>query len=214
MYIILKRTEDILMAIAVLIFALPIMLLTAISLRLSGISPVMFFQTRSGKGGKPFKIYKFRTMTDERDADGNILPDELRATKFGRIVRKLSLDELPQVLNVLKGDMSFVGPRPLFMEYNKMYSDKHRRRLDVLPGITGYTAVHGRSDIPFSRRFDMDVFYVDNASFLLDNKIIFMTFIAVFLSKGSPAVTDIDKIDDLGFIKRMKEETKNGNSPL
>lgn len=206
MYAFFKRFEDILISIVVLLFAAPLMLFIAAAIRMSGISPVIFTQTRAGKNGKPFKIYKFCSMTNERDENGVLLPDEKRVTKLGRFIRKSSIDELPQMINVLKGEMSIVGPRPLFVEYNEMYSPKHRRRLDVLPGITGYTAVNGRCENMFSKRFDMDAYYVDHASFWFDNAIIFKTFWVVFFAKGSPdVIAENESIDDLGFYKRLKK---------
>ena len=204
MYAFFKRLEDILISSAVLICASPLMFAVALALRLGGVRPIIFKQTRSGKGGKPFQIYKFRSMTDARDAEGRLLPDEERVTRIGRFIRKTSLDELPQMINVLKGDMSIVGPRPLLPEYDSLYSPKHRRRLDVLPGITGYAAVMGRRQL-FSKRFDLDVYYVDNASFLLDNMIILKTFWVVLTSKGSPEVLKEGEIDDLGFYKSLRK---------
>ena len=204
MYAFFKRLEDILISSAVLICASPVMLAVALALRLGGVRPIIFKQTRSGKGGKPFQIYKFRSMTDARDAEGRLLPDEERVTRIGRFIRKTSLDELPQMINVLKGDMSIVGPRPLLPEYDSLYSPKHRRRLDVLPGITGYAAVMGRRQL-FSKRFDLDVYYVDNASFLFDNMIILKTFWVVLTSKGSPEVLKEGEIDDLGFYKSLRK---------
>ena len=204
MYAFFKRLEDILISSAVLICASPLMFAVALALRLGGVRPIIFKQTRSGKGGKPFQIYKFRSMTDARDAEGRLLPDEERVTRIGRVIRKTSLDELPQMINVLKGDMSIVGPRPLLPEYDSLYSPKHRRRLDVLPGITGYAAVMGRRQL-FSKRFDLDVYYVDNASFLFDNMIILKTFWVVLTSKGSPEVLKEGEIDDLGFYKSLRK---------
>lgn len=204
MYAFFKRLEDILISSAVLVCASPLMFAVALALRLGGVRPVIFKQTRSGKGGKPFQIYKFRSMTDARDAEGRLLPDEERVTRIGRFIRKTSLDELPQMINVLKGDMSIVGPRPLLPEYDSLYSPKHRRRLDVLPGITGYAAVMGRRQL-FSKRFDLDVYYVDNASFLFDNMIILKTFWVVLTSKGSPEVLKEGEIDDLGFYKSLRK---------
>ena len=204
MYAFFKRLEDILISSAVLICASPLMFAVALALRLGGVRPIIFKQTRSGKGGKPFQIYKFRSMTDARDAEGRLLPDEERVTRIGRFIRKTSLDGLPQMINVLKGDMSIVGPRPLLPEYDSLYSPKHRRRLDVLPGITGYAAVMGRRQL-FSKRFDLDVYYVDNASFLFDNMIILKTFWVVLTSKGSPEVLKEGEIDDLGFYKSLRK---------
>ena len=140
----------------------------------------MFTQKRPGLHGKPFYIYKFRTMTNETDEKGNLLPNEKRMTKSGQVIRKLSLDELPQLFNVLKGDISLVGPRPLLMSYLPLYNEKQARRHEVRPGITGWAQVNGRNTISWKERFELDVWYVDNQSFLLDLKILIMTVIKVF----------------------------------
>jgi len=142
--------------------------------------PVTFTQKRPGLHGKPFYIYKFRTMTNETDAQGNLLSNEERIIKTGQIIRKLSLDELPQLFNVLKGDISLVGPRPLLMEYLPLYNKEQAKRHDVRPGITGWAQINGRNAISWEERFKLDVWYVDNQSFFLDVKILFMTVIKVF----------------------------------
>ena len=200
-YPIVKRAEDILMSLFFLTFLFPLMLALAIALRLSGISPVIFKQIRAGKNGKPFVIYKFISMTNEKDSAGNLLPDNQRLTRIGRFIRKTSMDELPQFWNVLKGDMSVVGPRPLLMEYNERYSKEHALRLTVKPGIVGLTAVSGRSALKWSRRMDIDVEYVKNKSFWLDKKIILMAVVNVPLSKDSPSEVPADEeIDDIGLL--------------
>ena len=142
-----------------------------------------FTQTRTGKGAKLFQIIKFKTMTDERDTDGKLLPDEVRMTPMGRFVRSTSLDELPQLINVLKGDMSLVGPRPLLEKYIPLYSPEQFRRHEVQPGITGWAQVNGRNNIRWAKKFELDVWYVDNHSFLLDIKIFWMTLLKVIKRK-------------------------------
>jgi sugar transferase EpsL len=147
-------------------------------------APVLFRQTRPGMGGKPFLMYKFRTMTDQRDTAGNLLPDEKRLTRFGKFLRSTSLDELPELINVLKGEMSLVGPRPLLMEYLGRYSPEQARRHEVRPGITGWAQVNGRNAISWEEKFKLDVWYVDNRSLWLDIKILWMTFVKVFKREG------------------------------
>lgn len=143
-----------------------------------------FTQERPGKGGKIYKVIKFKTMTDERDAEGKLLPDAQRLTKVGRIVRSLSIDELPQLINILKGDMSFIGPRPLLVKYLPLYSPEQMRRHEVRPGISGWAQVNGRNTITFSKQFEYDVYYVDHLTFWLDVKIFFMTIFKVFKREG------------------------------
>ena len=145
--------------------------------------PVLFKQQRAGLRGKPFYVLKFRTMTDERDQFGNLLPNDQRVTPLGKILRKLSLDELPQLINVIKGDMSLVGPRPLLMEYLPLYSPEQARRHEVRPGITGWAQVNGRNAISWEKKFELDVWYVDNQSFWLDLKIILLTILRVLQTK-------------------------------
>ncbi len=205
MYKFLKRAEDITVSLVVLAVLSPLMAAVCMALYFSVGSPIFYNRMRAGKGGAPFKLYKFRSMTDEKGPDGLELPDDKRITPIGKFIRKTSIDELPQLFNVLKGDMSLVGPRPLLLEYNDMYSPKHKRRLDVLPGITGYAAVNGRNEVSFSKKFDMDVHYVENASFLLDNLILFKTFFAVLARRGSTETTAVGEVDDLGFVKRVEE---------
>ena len=176
----LKRLFDFLVsAFAIVIFSIP-MLITAIVVRMKMGSPVMFTQKRPGLHGKPFYIYKFRTMTNETDDQGKLLPNEQRMTTSGQVIRKLSLDELPQLFNVVKGEMSFVGPRPLLMEYLPLYNQEQARRHNVRPGITGWAQVNGRNAISWDERFELDVWYVDNQSLFLDLKILIMTVIKVF----------------------------------
>lgn len=148
-----------------------------------------FLQERPGKGAKIFKVIKFKTMTDERDADGNLLPDEQRLTKVGRFVRSTSIDELPQLINVLKGDMALIGPRPLLVQYLPLYNKEQARRHVVRPGITGWAQCHGRNAISWSKKFELDVWYVDHCSFLLDLKIILLTIKKVLVREGISSET-------------------------
>lgn len=180
----MKRTFDIVVVLLALIaFSLPIICLYVLVFFLLG-RPVFFAQVRPGIKGKPFRMYKFRSMTDERDSDGNLLPDSARLTKFGSLLRSSSLDELPGLWNVLKGDMSLVGPRPLLMEYLPLYNAEQFRRHEVKPGITGWAQVNGRNAISWSDKFKLDVWYVDNQSFWLDIKILLMTIKKVFIREG------------------------------
>jgi lipopolysaccharide/colanic/teichoic acid biosynthesis glycosyltransferase len=170
-------------AIALVIFS-PIILILAIAISTRMGSPIVFAQPRPGKNGRIFTFYKFRTMTDERDANGNLLSDEERLTAFGQFLRRTSLDELPQLWNVLKGDMSFVGPRPLMVEYLSRYSPHQARRHEVTPGITGWAQINGRNEIGWPEKFKLDVWYVDNWSLWLDLKILFLTFWKVVRREG------------------------------
>jgi len=146
---------------------------------------VFFIQMRVGKNQKRFQIYKFQTMREERDSDGKLLPDDIRITAFGKFLRKTSLDELPQLINILEGNMSLVGPRPLLPDYAHLYSDEQNKRHQVLPGITGYVQVKGRNALTWEERFDLDVYYVKHISFIFDCKILFLTFITLFDFKKS-----------------------------
>ncbi|WP_024122926.1 sugar transferase [Bacillus halotolerans] len=181
---ILKRLFDLTAAIVLLCCTGVIILFTIAVVRLKIGSPVFFKQVRPGLHGKPFTLYKFRTMTDERDSEGNLLPDAVRLTKTGRLIRKLSIDELPQLLNVVKGDLSLVGPRPLLMDYLPLYTKQQARRHEVKPGITGWAQVNGRNAISWEKKFELDVWYVDNRSFLLDLKILCLTVRKVLVSEG------------------------------
>ncbi len=175
--------DRIIAAIALLLFS-PVLIGTAIAIYFRMGSPVVFTQARPGENSRIFKFYKFRTMTDERDLAGNLLPDEKRLTAFGQFLRKTSLDELPQLWNVLKGDMSFVGPRPLIVRYLDRYTPEQARRHDVLPGITGLAQVKGRNAISWEDKFKLDVWYVDNWSVWLDLKILLMTVLKVVQQDG------------------------------
>ena len=181
---VVKRLLDIVGALLMLILLFPVLLAIAILIKIKLGSPVIFKQQRAGLYGKPFYLYKFRTMTDERDENGELLPDHLRLTPFGQFLRKYSLDELPQLFNVLKGDISLVGPRPLLMEYLELYTPEQARRHEVKPGITGWAQVNGRNAISWEEKFKLDVWYVDHQSFWLDLKILFLTVIKVLKSEG------------------------------
>lgn len=167
----------------------PIWLFCLISLSIVNQGNPLFFQTRPGKHGKLFKIIKFRTMNDRKDRYGQLLPDDQRLTAVGATVRKLSLDEIPQMINVLKGDMSLVGPRPLLIEYLSLYNQEQARRHDVLPGITGWAQVNGRNAISWQEKFAFDIYYVDHLSFVMDIKILLLTIKKVFVREGISSTT-------------------------
>ena len=182
-----KPLLDRVLALLILITALPVMAIVALAIYLKMGRPILFKQRRPGKNGKIFTIYKFRTMTDERGEKGELLPDELRLKGVGKTIRALSLDELPQLFNVLKGEMSFVGPRPLLEEYLPLYNERQKRRHEVRPGITGWAQVNGRNAISWEEKFEYDVWYVEHCSFALDMKILWMTVKKVFLREGISA---------------------------
>lgn len=171
----IKRVLEFIIALIGLILASPILLVVAILVKTKLGSPILFRQQRVGLNGEIFEMVKFRTMKDSTDSEGNPLPDEERLTKFGQLLRKTSLDELPELWNVLKGDMSLVGPRPLLVEYLPLYSTEQMKRHDVRPGITGYAQVNGRNNISWTKKFELDVYYVENFSLWLDIKILFQT---------------------------------------
>ena len=178
----LKRLLDFLIVLTALLLIWPILLLIIIFLHFANKGAGVFFtQDRTGKNARIFKAIKFKTMTDEQDAEGNLLPDEVRLTKVGRIVRSLSIDELPQLFNVLKGDMALIGPRPLLPKYLPLYSKEQFRRHEVRPGITGWAQVNGRNNISWQKKFELDVWYVDHLSFALDARIFFLTIRKVFM---------------------------------
>lgn len=179
-----KRLVDILCALAALIVFGWLYILVAVLVRVNLGSPILFCQERPGKDAKIFKLYKFRTMTDERDENGALMPDEVRLTKFGKFLRSTSLDELPEAFNILKGDMSVIGPRPLLVEYLPLYSPEQARRHEVRPGLSGYAQAHGRNSISWEERFEMDVYYVDHISFWLDVKTILLTAKKMVLREG------------------------------
>jgi len=174
-----KPCFDIITACLGLIILSPLFVALTLLLIITNHGRPFFRQTRPGKDGKPFRIIKFKTMTDQTDAAGQLLPDHMRLTGLGRFIRKTSLDEIPQLLNVLKGDLSLIGPRPLLMEYLPLYSDQQMRRHNVKPGITGWAQINGRNTISWQKKFELDIHYVDNVSLLLDVKILFLTLINV-----------------------------------
>ena len=179
-----KRPQDFLCALLALVVLSPVMIVVAVLVRIKLGSPVLFTQERPGKDGKIFKIYKFRSMTDQRDENGNLLPDEIRLTSFGKKLRSTSLDELPELFNILKGDMAVVGPRPLLVEYLPLYNAQQARRHEVRPGFSGLAQVHGRNAISWEEKFQWDIKYVDHITFLEDWKIIFQTIGVVLQHRG------------------------------
>lgn len=181
----LKRIIDFVLSLIILVCISPILLIVTIWLHFANKGAgAFFFQERPGKDGAIFKVIKFKTMTDERDVEGDLLPDEMRLTKVGKFVRSTSLDELPQLINVLKGDMSLIGPRPLLPEYLPLYSKEQARRHDVRPGISGWAQCHGRNSISWSEKFELDVWYVDHLSFMTDLKVIWLTIASVVKREG------------------------------
>lgn len=187
----IKRPQDFCCALAALIVLSPVIGLTALLVRLKLGSPVLFQQERPGLDGRIFTLYKFRTMTDAKDEEGNLLPDEVRLTAFGKLLRSTSLDELPELINILKGDMSVVGPRPLLVRYLPLYNAHQARRHEVRPGFTGYAQVHGRNAISWEEKFNLDVEYVDQISFLGDWKIILQTVRTVLKREGISSDTAV-----------------------
>ena len=182
-----KPVLDHFTAALMLLLLSPVLILVTIALAIANSGKPFFIQARPGKNGRIFHIIKFKTMNDKKDAQGNLLPDAERLTAIGKVVRKTSVDELPQLINVLKGDMSFVGPRPLLPEYLPLYNDEQKKRHDVKPGITGWAQVNGRNAISWQQKFEYDVWYVKNLSFFLDLKILFLTVKKVFVSEGVTA---------------------------
>ena len=175
----LKRLMDFILSLVALIVLSPLLLLVALLIRLKLGNPVLFKQDRPGKDEQIFSIYKFRTMTDRRNSNGELLPDKERLTKFGQFLRSTSIDELPALINIVKGDMSIIGPRPLLVEYLPLYNDKQKRRHDVRPGLSGLAQVNGRNAISWEEKFDLDIEYINGISFLADIKIILLTVLKV-----------------------------------
>ena len=194
----IKRPQDFLCALAAIIVLSPIMLITAILVRTKLGSPIIFKQERPGLNGKIFTLYKFRTMTDKKDENGNLLPDEIRLTNFGKKLRSTSLDELPELFNILNGDMAVVGPRPLLVRYLPRYNAHPARRHEVRPGFTGYAQVNGRNSITWEDNFDTDVYYVDHVTFLGDWKIIFQTVGTVLKREGISSDTSATMEEFMG----------------
>lgn len=194
-----KRVIDIMMALSILVVLSPVFLVVYILLAIANNGKAFFVQKRPGKNEKVFEIIKFKSMNDKKDSNGTLLPDAERITKVGSFVRKTSLDEIPQLFNVLKGDMSMIGPRPLLTSYLKLYSEEQKRRHDIKPGVTGWAQINGRNTISWQKKFEYDVWYVDNCSFLLDVKIFWMTFLKVV------------KRDDVSSSTHATMETFTGN---
>lgn len=195
-----KRFLDFILSLIAIILLSPIYIIVAVLVRTKLGSPVIFCQERPGKDEKIFKMYKFRSMTSETDEEGNLLPDDVRLTSFGKKLRSTSLDELPELFNILKGDMSIVGPRPLLVQYLPLYNDFQKHRHDVRPGLTGWAQVNGRNTISWEDKFKLDVEYTQKYSFLLDIKIIFMTVLSVVKKEGISSDTSV-----------TMEEFKGGN---
>ena len=179
-----KRPMDFILSLLAIIILSPVFILTGILVRTKLGSPILFKQNRPGLDEKIFTMYKFRTMTDQKDETGELLPDHIRLTKFGKMLRATSLDELPELFNILKGDMSIIGPRPLLVQYLPLYSAHQQRRHEVRPGLSGYAQVNGRNSISWEEKFDLDVQYVDNVTFINDVRIIIMTIKKVFIKDG------------------------------
>ena len=199
----LKRAFDVAAASTALVLSAPVMLFAAAAVWLSMGRPILFRQTRPGYKAVPFRMYKFRTMREPRPGEVWYDSDAQRLTRIGRLLRRTSVDELPELWNVLRGEMSLVGPRPLLMEYLTRYTPQQQRRHHVRPGITGWSQVNGRQDIPFSRRLELDVWYVDHWSFWLDLKILIMTVAGVFSSRGVVSGQDVRQVDDLGLLPEV-----------
>ena len=194
----IKRSQDFLLALLALILFSPVLAVTALLVRTKLGTPVIFTQERPGLDGRIFKLYKFRSMTDERDADGKLLPDEVRLTNFGKKLRSTSLDELPELITILKGDMSVVGPRPLLVQYLSRYNEHQARRHEVRPGFTGLAQVNGRNTISWEEKFDWDVKYVDHVTFLGDWKIIFKTVKTVLKRDGISSESSVTMEEFMG----------------
>lgn len=198
----IKRPQDFLLALLALILFSPVLAVTALLVRTKLGTPVIFTQERPGLDGRIFKLYKFRSMTDERDADGKLLPDEVRLTNFGKKLRSTSLDELPELINILKGDMSVVGPRPLLVQYLSRYNEHQARRHEVRPGFTGLAQVNGRNTISWEEKFDWDVKYVDHVTFLGDWKIIFKTVKTVLKRDGISSESSVTMEEFMGSAQK------------
>lgn len=202
-----KRPLDIICALLALTVFWWLYLIVAVLVRIKLGSPVIFKQARPGKNEKIFNLYKFRTMTDERDENGKLLPDKVRLTKFGKFLRKTSLDELPEAVNILKGDMSVVGPRPLLVKYLPYYSEKEKHRHDVRPGLSGYAQVHGRNAISWDEKFDLDFQYVNKITFLGDVKIVFLTVVKSFVKQeGISSNTSATMEDFTKYVNSVNSE--------
>jgi sugar transferase EpsL len=211
MYPVIKRSLDILTAGLGLLILSPLLIVIFLLILIQMGRPIIFKQMRPGLNGKPFYMYKFRTMTNEKDEQGNPLSDEQRLTRLGRFLRSTSLDELPELFNVLKGDMSLVGPRPLLMQYLARYTPEQARRHEAQPGITGWAQVNGRNAITWEEKFALDVWYVDNRSFWLDIKILAMTVVKVFKREGISAKGEATMPEFMGILKEPDIQYLKGN---
>lgn len=196
-----KRSIDAILSLVAIIILSPVLAIVALLVRIKLGGSVIFKQQRPGLNEKIFTMYKFRTMTDERDADGNLLPDEVRLTKFGKALRATSLDELPELFNILKGDMAIVGPRPLLVQYLPLYNAQQKKRHCVRPGITGYAQINGRNSISWEEKFDYDIYYVANIAITLDISILFKTFKTVIKRDGINSESDATMEDFKGTMK-------------
>ncbi|MBQ4161552.1 MAG: sugar transferase [Parabacteroides sp.] len=208
-----KRLIDFLIVLTALLVIWPFLLIIYIWLTIANKGAgAIFYQERPGLHGKIFKVMKFKSMTDERDAEGNLLPDADRLTAVGKFVRSTSIDELPQLINVLKGDMALIGPRPLTPIYLQLFNNFQRRRMEVRPGITGWAQVNGRNHCKLSKKFEYDVWYVDHVSFFIDLKILWMTVMSVLKrSDIGEGASDMKDVDDLGFLPKILEIQKKQN---
>lgn len=205
MYKYIKRFFDIVSSLLAIIILSPVLVITSIFVRTKLGSPVLFKQERPGKDEKIFTLMKFRTMTDERDENGELLPDEIRLTKFGKFLRSTSIDELPELFNILKGDMSVIGPRPLLVRYLPRYNAHQHRRHEVRPGLSGWAQVNGRNTVSWEDKFDMDVEYVDNYNLVMDIKILFMTVINVLKHDGISSETSATMEEFMGLEAEKQE---------
>ncbi|MGG0845349.1 sugar transferase [Peribacillus simplex] len=201
----MKRIFDFLISFILLVIISPVLVIIGVLIKYNLGSPILFKQTRPGLDGRPFTLYKFRSMNNQNDKHGRPLPDHLRLTRFGNALRKLSLDELPQLVNVVKGDLSLVGPRPLLMEYLPLYNDDQAKRHDVRPGITGWAQVNGRNEISWEEKFKLDVWYVNHQSFFLDVKILLLTIVKVVRSEGVNSGTNETMLPFRGSDNRERE---------
>lgn len=206
-----KRPQDLLCASLALLVLSPVMAALALLVRVRLGSPVLFKQERPGKDEKIFTLYKFRTMTDKKDETGALLPDEVRLTPFGKKLRSTSLDELPELINIIKGDLAVCGPRPLLVSYLPLYNERQRRRHEVRPGFTGYAQVHGRNAITWEEKFEKDVYYVDHITFLGDWKIVFQTIGTVLKREGVSSGTSETMERFTGTAEKAGEERREGN---
>ena len=205
MYRYIKRFFDIFSSLIAIIILSPVLIITAILVRTKLGSPVLFKQERPGKDEKIFTLMKFRTMTDERDENGELLPDEVRLTKFGKFLRSTSIDELPELFNILKGDMSVIGPRPLLVRYLPRYNEHQHRRHEVRPGLSGWAQVNGRNTVSWEDKFNMDVEYVENYSMFMDIKILFMTIVNVLKHDGISSETSATMEEFMGLEAEEQE---------